>query len=86
VPRLAGLRYWTASLLPALVGTTLPFWLRPPGFSFRWAGELEFALATALMHSGFCFLQARHLSGRWFARVRGSLAANGDPAWGRRPG
>jgi 1,4-dihydroxy-2-naphthoate octaprenyltransferase len=57
--RLAGARYWTASLLPALVGTTLPFWLRPSGFSFNWPGAIEFFLATALFHVGFSLLQAR---------------------------
>jgi 1,4-dihydroxy-2-naphthoate octaprenyltransferase len=56
---LAGARYWTASVLPAVVGTTLPLWLRPQGFSFRWLGALEFLIATVLMHSGFSFLQAR---------------------------
>lgn len=59
VLQMAGLRYWSASLLPALVGTTLPFWLRPPGFSFRWLGALEFLLATILLHTGFSFLQAQ---------------------------
>jgi 1,4-dihydroxy-2-naphthoate octaprenyltransferase len=54
----AGFRYWTASLLPALLGTTLPFWLRPPGFSFRWFGAIEFLFATVLFHAGFSFLQA----------------------------
>jgi 1,4-dihydroxy-2-naphthoate octaprenyltransferase len=55
----AGFRCWTASLLPALAGTTLPFWLRPPGFSFRWFGAIEFLIATVLFHAGFSFLQAR---------------------------
>ncbi len=55
----AGVRYWTASLLPAIVGTTLPFWLRPPGFSFRWGGAIEFLIATVFVHAGFSFLQAR---------------------------
>jgi len=55
----AGFRYWTASLLPALVGTTLPFWLRPPGFSFKWLGAIEFLIATILLHAGFSFLHAR---------------------------
>lgn len=64
---LAGGRYWTASLLPALVGTTLPFWLRPPGFSFRWSGAVEFLFATVLFHAGFSFLQAR-FEGRSTAR------------------
>jgi len=55
----AGFRYWTASVLPAIVGTTLPFWLRPPGFSFRWLGAVEFLIATVLMHAGFSFLHTR---------------------------
>ncbi len=54
----AGFRYWTASLLPALVGTTLPFWLRPPGFSFRLPAAIEFLFATLLLHTGFSFLLA----------------------------
>ncbi len=54
----AGCRYWTASLFPALLGTTLPFWLRPSGFSFRWLGAIEFLIATLLFHAGFSFLQA----------------------------
>ncbi len=56
---LAGARYWTASLLPAAVGTTLPFWLRPPGFSFRGLAALELLAATLLFHAGFSFLRAR---------------------------
>jgi 1,4-dihydroxy-2-naphthoate octaprenyltransferase len=55
----AGARYWTASILPALVGTTLPFWLRPAGFSFRWFGAVEFLITTVLIHAGFSLLQAR---------------------------
>ena len=68
----AGFRYWTASLLPALMGTTLPFWLRPPGFSFRWLGALEFLIATLLFHAGFSFLQARfdHRSNAYQPGVR----------------
>ena len=54
----AGFRYWTASLLPALLGSTLPFWLRPPGFSFKWLGAIEFLIATVLIHTGFSFLLA----------------------------
>ena len=54
----AGYHYWTASLLPALVGTTLPFWLNPPGFSFKWFGAIEFLIATVLFHAGFSLLHA----------------------------
>lgn len=64
---LAGFRYWTASLLPALVGTTLPFWLQPPGFSFRWLAAIEFHLATVLIHAGFAFLLA-YFEGRFTTR------------------
>ena len=54
----AGYHYWTASLLPALVGTTLPFWLNPPGFSFKWFSAIEFLIATVLFHAGFSLLHA----------------------------
>ena len=54
----AGFRYWTASLLPTLVGTTLPFWLCPPGFSFRLFAAIEFLFATILLHAGLSFLLA----------------------------
>ncbi len=54
----AGCRYWTASLLPALIGTTLPSWLRPPNFAFRYFGAVEFLFATVLFHAGFSLLQA----------------------------
>lgn len=57
--RFAGFRYWPASVLPALVGTTLPFWLRPPGFAFDWLAGLEFLVATVLVHAGFSLLRAR---------------------------
>jgi 1,4-dihydroxy-2-naphthoate octaprenyltransferase len=57
--RAAGCRYWTASLLPALVGTTLPFWLRPSGFEFKWPAAVLFFAATTLVHAGFSFLHAR---------------------------
>jgi 1,4-dihydroxy-2-naphthoate octaprenyltransferase len=56
--RIAGIRYWVASLLPALIGTTLPFWLRPPNFTFQTLGAIEFLFGTALFHTGFSFLQA----------------------------
>ncbi len=55
----AGCRYWPASLLPALVGTMLPFWLCPPGFSFRWPAAIAFLTATTLFHAGFSLLHAR---------------------------
>lgn len=67
----AGARHWTGSLLPALVGTTLPFWLRPPGFAFRWLNALEFLLAVLLLHAGFSYLHVvfkYRLKAKWPAR------------------
>lgn len=65
---LAGYRYWTASLLPALVGTTLPFWLNPPGFKFKLFEAVLFLLATVICHSGFSLLHTyfkiKHTSNR----------------------
>jgi 1,4-dihydroxy-2-naphthoate octaprenyltransferase len=60
---LVGWGVWTASVLPALAGTSLPFWLRPPGFSFRWVPAVEFLFATVLLHSGLSLLLA-HFHGR----------------------
>lgn len=61
--RAAGVRYWTASVIPVLVGTTLPFWLRPPGFSFSWPGAVEVLFAAILLHAGFSFLLTRFEGG-----------------------
>lgn len=63
----ASFRYWTASLLPALVGTTLPFWLSPPGFSFRLLGAIEFLIAVVLVHAGLSFLH-NWFEGRYSAK------------------
>ena len=66
--QLAGNRYWTASLLPALVGTTLPFWLNPPGFKFKLFEAVLFLIATVICHSGFSFLHASFkdkLNSKW---------------------
>ena len=63
-----GFRYWTASLLPALVGTTLPFWLNPQSFSFKWLEAFEFLILTALLHGGFSFLYAlveKRFTAKW---------------------
>ena len=49
-------RYWSATLLPALIGTTLPFWLNPPDFEFKFIEAIFFLIATLLGHVGFTFL------------------------------
>jgi 1,4-dihydroxy-2-naphthoate octaprenyltransferase len=70
---LAGVRYWTAPLLPVLVGTTLPLWLRPPGYSFRWIGAFEFGIGALLMYAGFSLLLAHFKSRSAGVRRRGGI-------------
>ena len=52
----AGSRYWMTSLLPAILGTVLPFWFKPANFTFKWMSAVEFLLAAWLFHAGFCLL------------------------------
>ena len=52
----AGIRYWTASLFPALIGTSLPFWLNPPNFEFKIIEAILFLIMTVLGHVGFSLL------------------------------
>lgn len=54
--RLAESRYWTTSLLPAVVGSVLPFWLHPPGFTFQFESAVLFLVAALLCHIGFALL------------------------------
>ena len=66
--QLAGKQYWTASMLPALIGTTLPFWLNPPGFKFKLFEAVLFLIATVICHSGFSLLHASFkdkLNSKW---------------------
>jgi len=49
-------RYWSAVLLPTLIGTTLPFWLNPSDFEFKFIEAILFLIATFLGHVGFTFL------------------------------
>ena len=49
-------RYWSVPIFASLVGTTLPFWLQPPGFTFKWFAAFEFLAATALFHAAFLLL------------------------------
>lgn len=50
--RAAGAPFWTASALPVIMGSTLPFWLRPPEFVFSWLNALEAIIAIVLIHAG----------------------------------
>ena len=42
--------FWPASILPVLVGSTLPFWLRPAGFVWRTDLFVLTLLAVLLIH------------------------------------
>lgn len=50
------LRFLPASVLPALAGTLLPFWLRPPGFIFQILPAAGFVAAVLLLHLSFILL------------------------------
>jgi len=50
--RAAGLPFWPASILPVLIGTALPFWLRPDGFTFGWLRFVEALVGVLLLHAG----------------------------------
>jgi 1,4-dihydroxy-2-naphthoate octaprenyltransferase len=44
--------FWAASILPVLVGSTLPFWLRPAGFVWSTSLFVLTLLAALLIHIG----------------------------------
>ena len=50
--RAAGAPFWIASIMPVLIGSALPLWLRPDGFVFSWARAIEALVAMVLLHAG----------------------------------
>jgi 1,4-dihydroxy-2-naphthoate octaprenyltransferase len=44
--------FWSVSVVPVLVGSTLPFWLRPAGFAWDTGLFVLTLLAVLLMHIG----------------------------------
>jgi 1,4-dihydroxy-2-naphthoate octaprenyltransferase len=54
----AGVRYWSVSALAVLVGSTLPFWLRPPGFVFNWLHKVEALVGVVLLHATAALIKA----------------------------
>jgi 1,4-dihydroxy-2-naphthoate octaprenyltransferase len=47
------------SALAVLVGSTLPFWLRPPGFTFRWLAMIEALVGVVLLHAAAAMARVR---------------------------
>jgi 1,4-dihydroxy-2-naphthoate octaprenyltransferase len=54
----AGARYLAVSALAVLVGSTLPVWLRPPGFAFSWLSMIEALVAVVLLHAAAALVRA----------------------------
>jgi 1,4-dihydroxy-2-naphthoate octaprenyltransferase len=79
----AGFRYWTVSGLAVLVGSTLPFWLRPPGFAFSWVRMIEALVGVVLIHAGIALARRRpgdaeapvRFDGGWGAIAIGCVVA-----------
>ncbi len=44
--------FLVSSAIPVLIGATLPFWLRPNGFSFSWILLVETLVAMIALHAG----------------------------------
>lgn len=70
--RAAGLRYWAASILPVLIGSTLPFWLRPNGLAFSWVRLIETLAAAVFIHAGSALVRSRY---------RGGTSGAAAPGW-----
>ncbi len=49
------LRFLVASVMPVLIGATLPFWLRPNGFQFNLLLAIETLAAMVFLHAGANF-------------------------------
>ena len=44
--------FLVSSVFPVVIGATLPFWLRPNGFSFNWMLFFETLVAMIALHAG----------------------------------
>ena len=67
----AGARHWTASALAVLIGSTLPFWLRPNGLAFSWVRLVEALAAAVLIHAGSALVRVRYRGTAPGAEVQG---------------
>jgi 1,4-dihydroxy-2-naphthoate octaprenyltransferase len=71
--RAARTPFLTVSVLPVLIGSTLPFWLRPNGWSFTPWLMIEALVAIALLHLG------ANLGNGYHDHVSGADPGNPNP-------
>ena len=71
--RAARAPFFTVSVMPVLIGATLPFWLRPDGWSFSVARLIESVAAVVLLHAG------ANLGNGYYDQVSGADPANPNP-------
>jgi len=71
--RAARAPFLTASVLPVLVGSTLPFWIRPEGFAFNLPLFIEALVGVVLVHMG------ANLSNGYYDHVSGADPSNPNP-------
>lgn len=71
--RAARAPFLTVSVMPVLIGATLPFWLRPDGWSFNVARLIESVVAVVLLHMG------ANLGNGYYDHVSGADPANPNP-------
>jgi 1,4-dihydroxy-2-naphthoate octaprenyltransferase len=71
--RAARAPFLTVSVMPVLIGSTLPFWLRPDGWTFSVAYLIETVVAVVLLHMG------ANLGNGYYDHVSGADPANPNP-------
>jgi len=71
--RAARAPFLTVSVMPVLIGSTLPFWLRPDGWDFSAARLVEAVVAIILLHMG------ANLGNGYYDHVSGADPANPNP-------
>jgi len=71
--RAARAPFLTVSVMPVLIGATLPFWLRPDGWTFSVARLIEMVVAVVLLHMG------ANLGNGYYDHVSGADPANPNP-------
>jgi 1,4-dihydroxy-2-naphthoate octaprenyltransferase len=71
--RAARAPFLTVSVMPVLIGSTLPFWLRPAGWEFSLWLMIESVIAIVFLHMG------ANLGNGYYDHVSGADPANPNP-------